>query len=355
MPDLGALRLARVKNTFWHFISDEDQEDEDPSVRQGLRRARSASSIGAAQKDSDFSLWLSDEEDSVADVAGRSRRHALTEALLWADMADDEPPLTLTGPGAPQAHKPLLQAPQTTAQKCVLQLADQGRHPLLAARRDATPPAAAALGRHPQLAAGREASTRTPLSSKSRPFVSGHRPTTPPLGQRGEAALVGASAEFEGSKGVPSAKIVPEMCTTVLLRGVPSSCNREMLIKMLDDHGYAGRFNFVYLPVDFESSDHNGYAFVNITTPAIAAGFKRLFDGFSEHPFSPSKVCTTEWSRLQGLSANIKHYRNSPIMHKLVPDEHKPVLLAHGVRRPFPKPTTEIKEAKKHRVKRSKA
>ena len=46
---------------------------------------------------------------------------------------------------------------------------------------------------------------------------------------------------------------------------------------------------------------------------------------------------------MQGLGSNIKHYRNSPIMHKMVPDEYKPVLLANGLRRPFPKPTGELK------------
>ena len=40
--------------------------------------------------------------------------------------------------------------------------------------------------------------------------------------------------------------------TTVMLRNVPNNYTREMFLTLLDDHGFAGRYDFVYLPCDFK-------------------------------------------------------------------------------------------------------
>ena len=39
--------------------------------------------------------------------------------------------------------------------------------------------------------------------------------------------------------------------TTVMLRNVPNNYTREMFLALLDDNGFAGRYDFVYLPCDF--------------------------------------------------------------------------------------------------------
>jgi hypothetical protein len=52
-------------------------------------------------------------------------------------------------------------------------------------------------------------------------------------------------------------------CTTVILRNLPCPFLREDLIKAMDAKGFAGLYNFVYLPVDFQTEMGMGYAFVN--------------------------------------------------------------------------------------------
>ena len=37
----------------------------------------------------------------------------------------------------------------------------------------------------------------------------------------------------------------------VMLRNVPNDYTREMLLELLDSQGFAGRYNFAYLPCDF--------------------------------------------------------------------------------------------------------
>ena len=39
--------------------------------------------------------------------------------------------------------------------------------------------------------------------------------------------------------------------TTVMLRNIPNNYTREMFLALLDDNGFAGRYDFVYLPCDF--------------------------------------------------------------------------------------------------------
>lgn len=45
----------------------------------------------------------------------------------------------------------------------------------------------------------------------------------------------------------------------------------------------------------------------------------------------------------QGLEAHIAHFRNSPVMHEDVREEHKPALFKDGERVEFPKPTKVIR------------
>jgi hypothetical protein len=113
---------------------------------------------------------------------------------------------------------------------------------------------------------------------------------------------------------------------------------------MIDDAGFAGQYDFLYVPMDFMSRACYGYAFVNFTQPSDADRFWNTFNGFSQWAFPSRKTCRTFWSKPhQGLEANIARYRNSPVMHKDVPDEYKPMVLIDGVRSVFPPPTKTIR------------
>merc|ERR1712167_103523 len=73
-------------------------------------------------------------------------------------------------------------------------------------------------------------------------------------------------------------------------------------------------------------------------------GFWRAFDGFSAWPVVCGKVCRVNWSSPhQGYDEHVQRYRNSPMMHKHVPDACRPVLLENGVRVDFPPPTKSLR------------
>lgn len=131
-------------------------------------------------------------------------------------------------------------------------------------------------------------------------------------------------------------------CTTVILRNLPCAFLREDLIKKMDAKGFAGLYNFVYLPVDFETEMGMGYAFVNMITTEEVKRFMLAFNGFRDWPCWSSKICVVDLSRTQGLDANIGRYRDSPVMGDEVPERFRPVLFDGSKRVPFPEPTKEL-------------
>merc|ERR1719191_1162133 len=129
-----------------------------------------------------------------------------------------------------------------------------------------------------------------------------------------------------------------------MLRNLPSEYDRSELLRLLNREGFAGLYDFVYLPMDFRSNVCFGYGFVNFVSPVAAECFRQHFDGFCRWSVQSGKVAEVSWSDpLQGLEAHVERYRDSPLMHESVPDEYKPVLLVGGQRIDFDPPTKKIK------------
>merc|ERR1712032_70746 len=128
-----------------------------------------------------------------------------------------------------------------------------------------------------------------------------------------------------------------------MLRNVPNNISRGALISLLDEAGFAGQYDFLYLPIDFARQANLGYAFINLL-PGVTERFWAVFQGFSAWGGPSRKVCEVIWSSpCQGIEEHIARYRNSPLMHEAVPDECRPVLLEGGKRIPFPPPTKSVR------------
>eukprot|EP00928_Gymnodinium_smaydae_P001387 TRINITY_DN1050_c0_g1_i1.p1 TRINITY_DN1050_c0_g1~~TRINITY_DN1050_c0_g1_i1.p1 ORF type:complete len:408 (-),score=89.18 TRINITY_DN1050_c0_g1_i1:48-1271(-) len=139
----------------------------------------------------------------------------------------------------------------------------------------------------------------------------------------------------------------PSEKTTVMLRNLPTTFTRASLVELLEDEGFGGCFDFLYLPIDFGSRSCLGYAFANFLSASDAARCWTIFDGFTEWGFTCDKVCEVVWGDPhQGFAAHIERYRNSPVMHESVPDDWKPAAYSDGVQVPFPPPTKAIKAPK---------
>eukprot|EP00933_Yihiella_yeosuensis_P079652 TRINITY_DN9289_c0_g1_i1.p1 TRINITY_DN9289_c0_g1~~TRINITY_DN9289_c0_g1_i1.p1 ORF type:complete len:295 (+),score=59.26 TRINITY_DN9289_c0_g1_i1:211-1095(+) len=131
--------------------------------------------------------------------------------------------------------------------------------------------------------------------------------------------------------------------TTVMMRNIPNNYSRSMFLDLIDGAGFAGRYDFVYVPIDFGRCANLGYAFVNLVDVETTAEFRKFFDGYTQWEVPSAKVCAMGWSGHQGLKAHIMRYRNSPVMHPNVPDEYKPMIFQGSVRQEFPPPTKNLK------------
>merc|ERR1712232_985019 len=117
------------------------------------------------------------------------------------------------------------------------------------------------------------------------------------------------------------------------VRNIPNNITRAELFDRFVCNGFAGSINFLYLPMDFRRDASLGYAFVNLVSAQEANRFFQVFQGFDSWAMVSHKVCEVCWSNpLQGLDQHIERYRNSPVMHNSIPDEHKPILLRDGQR-----------------------
>jgi len=133
-----------------------------------------------------------------------------------------------------------------------------------------------------------------------------------------------------------------ESYTTVMMCKLPSSWKLDDLEEELLRKGFAGHFDFVYLPVSFRSGNNFGYAFVNLKDHATALKFVHEM-GLTQ----PADLW--KWSDVQGKEANIERQRNSTLMHKSVPWHCKPALYDQsGNQVPFPAPTKRINKPHVH-------
>jgi len=134
--------------------------------------------------------------------------------------------------------------------------------------------------------------------------------------------------------------------TTVMIRNLPNNYSRNMVCAMMDKEGFSGKYDFLYLPIDFRSKASLGYAFVNLISAREARQFWKAFDGYTKWVLPSAKVCSVSWSGPhQGQEAHVQRYRNSPIMHSSVPDECKPVIFEAGTgkRLEFPPPSKKLR------------
>jgi len=127
--------------------------------------------------------------------------------------------------------------------------------------------------------------------------------------------------------------------TTVVISKLPKGCSRHTILQLLEDDGFLVECDFIYLPMDFKTSQCFGYAIVNFTSHALAAQVLGHYNGRLMQDLS----LLAEWSHgTQGLVSLVAKYRNSAIMHSIVQDQRKPVLLCNGSILPFPEPTEAI-------------
>jgi hypothetical protein len=123
--------------------------------------------------------------------------------------------------------------------------------------------------------------------------------------------------------------------TTVMLRNIPNKYTQRMLLDEVNALGFTGSYDFFYLPIDYRNKCNVGYCFISFVDNSSARMFMDKLSGYRLPGFNSQKICEVSWARVQGLKANIQHYRNSPVNSINIP-EYRPLLFAHGTEIQFP-------------------
>ncbi|QIW98666.1 hypothetical protein AMS68_004184 [Peltaster fructicola] len=123
----------------------------------------------------------------------------------------------------------------------------------------------------------------------------------------------------------PSSDIIPQRIfegldvrTTVMMRNIPVTWGWKQLKAALD-LVCAGRFNFMYLRMDFKRAENVGYAFVNFESAEDIVTFLSCWLGKRWDPadYRYPKLVQCSYATIQGLDQLIEKFRNSSVM-----DEH---------------------------------
>lgn len=103
--------------------------------------------------------------------------------------------------------------------------------------------------------------------------------------------------------------------TTVMMRNIPNMFSQKTLLCLMDAN-HAGKFDLVYLPIDFENKCNVGYAFINFTSYKSLPAFYEEFNGRKWSRFSSNKVAQINYARIQGKDALMAHFSNSSLCHE---------------------------------------
>ena len=105
--------------------------------------------------------------------------------------------------------------------------------------------------------------------------------------------------------------------TTIMIRNIPNKYKQSALLKELNKN-HQGRYDFVYLPIDFKNAANVGYAFINFLHPLFILDFYNEFHDRKWSKFNSFKKCDLRYGRMQGLEEAKDHFKSSSVMHQSV-------------------------------------
>ncbi|KAF2261140.1 hypothetical protein CC78DRAFT_608714 [Lojkania enalia] len=103
--------------------------------------------------------------------------------------------------------------------------------------------------------------------------------------------------------------------TTIMLRNIPNKMDWLSLKKILDGCCF-GKYDFLYLRIDFQTASNVGYAFVNFTTTDAVLELMKSVDGRVWSGYRSVKAAEISYATIQGKESLIQKFRNSSVMQE---------------------------------------
>ncbi|GJJ75723.1 hypothetical protein EMPS_08081 [Entomortierella parvispora] len=147
-------------------------------------------------------------------------------------------------------------------------------------------------------------------------------------------------------KMAPSQEVVDKR-TTYMIRNIPNKYTQEMLLECINETHF-GKFDFLYLRMDFKNKCNVGYAFINFINTDVIGSFIESHVGKKWSRFNSDKICSLSYANIQGRQALVEKFRNSSVMEE--DPSYRPKIFFTsgpnvGLEEPFPKRNVQCKEA----------
>merc|ERR1719210_2128457 len=114
--------------------------------------------------------------------------------------------------------------------------------------------------------------------------------------------------------------------TTMMLRNIPNKYAQNTLLQEINNLGFAGSYDFFYLPMDVHNRSNVGYAFINFEAPKDAERFRYCFSDHRFQRFHSRKIGSVCTAHVQGLDANLRHFENRAVTQARN-DQYRPIVL----------------------------
>jgi hypothetical protein len=123
----------------------------------------------------------------------------------------------------------------------------------------------------------------------------------------------------------------PNSVTTIAVRNLPFSLTREELLQAVDASGFAGLYDFVYLPHKLKEHRNLGFAFINFVNVEAMQKLSAMWHKSSRFmvkaTFKSVKPLNVTAATVQGHAANTKKARGSK-MSRVTNTCFQPLMLA---------------------------
>ncbi|POS81438.1 hypothetical protein DHEL01_v200170 [Diaporthe helianthi] len=126
--------------------------------------------------------------------------------------------------------------------------------------------------------------------------------------------------------------------TTIMLRNIPNKVDQKMLKRIVDESSW-GKYDFMYLRIDFANDCNVGYAFINFVDPLDIIDFVNKRANKRWNCFRSDKIAEISYATIQGKDCLVQKFRNSSLYYTT----NGPVPELAGIEEVFPVPDNQSK------------